>query len=186
MKTTPEIPDAVFRRAKSLAARRGIALREFVTEAVKEKPGDDDKATESRGWRLSATCGVCGKSRPKSTARSKKNSGTSSRGQAVILDMNGLYASSLPSPCSWRSALAGGRGVLFAGACAGSSVRLGDGGLRQQVVQRSSHRHLRLKDAPEVARGGDCNFVHRQRFLQSRSIDATGFPVSPQGTIRSK
>lgn len=37
MKMTLEIPDAVFRRAKSVAAARGIPLREFVTEAVKEK-----------------------------------------------------------------------------------------------------------------------------------------------------
>ena len=37
MKTTLEIPDAVFRRAKSAAAERGIPLREFVTEAVKDK-----------------------------------------------------------------------------------------------------------------------------------------------------
>ena len=35
MKTTLEIPDAIFRRAKSVAAERGIPLREFVTEAVK-------------------------------------------------------------------------------------------------------------------------------------------------------
>lgn len=37
MKTTLEIPDAIFRRAKSIAAEQGIPLREFVTEAVKEK-----------------------------------------------------------------------------------------------------------------------------------------------------
>ncbi|MGB6432190.1 MAG: hypothetical protein WBF06_16550 [Candidatus Acidiferrales bacterium] len=37
MKTTLEIPDPVFRRAKSAAASRGIPLREFVTEAVKDK-----------------------------------------------------------------------------------------------------------------------------------------------------
>jgi hypothetical protein len=37
MKTTLEIPDAIFRRAKSLAAQRGIALRVLVTEAVEEK-----------------------------------------------------------------------------------------------------------------------------------------------------
>lgn len=37
MKTTLEIPDAIFRRAKSVAAERGIPLRQFVTEAVKEK-----------------------------------------------------------------------------------------------------------------------------------------------------
>jgi hypothetical protein len=37
MKTTLEIPDDVFRRAKSAAAERGIPLRELVTEAVKDK-----------------------------------------------------------------------------------------------------------------------------------------------------
>ncbi|MCL2661501.1 MAG: hypothetical protein FWD64_13415, partial [Acidobacteriaceae bacterium] len=37
MKTTLEIPDAIFRRAKSAAARRGIPLRVFVTEAVNDK-----------------------------------------------------------------------------------------------------------------------------------------------------
>lgn len=37
MKTTLEIPDPIFRRAKSIAAQRGIALRAFVTEAVEEK-----------------------------------------------------------------------------------------------------------------------------------------------------
>ena len=37
MKTTLEIPDFLFRRAKSLAAERGISLRQFVTEAVQEK-----------------------------------------------------------------------------------------------------------------------------------------------------
>ncbi len=46
MKTTLEIPDAVFRRAKSVAARRGIALREFVTEAVKDKLAHSDKAAD--------------------------------------------------------------------------------------------------------------------------------------------
>ena len=37
MKTTLEIPDALFRRAKSAAAERGIPLRVFVTEAVRDK-----------------------------------------------------------------------------------------------------------------------------------------------------
>jgi hypothetical protein len=37
MKTTLEIPDAVFHRAKAKAAECGIPLRQFVTEAVKEK-----------------------------------------------------------------------------------------------------------------------------------------------------
>lgn len=46
MKTTLEIPDPIFRRAKSLAAQRGIPLREFVTEAVKEKLADNGKPTD--------------------------------------------------------------------------------------------------------------------------------------------
>ena len=37
MKTTLEIPDAVFRKAKAKAAECGIPLRQFVTEAVVEK-----------------------------------------------------------------------------------------------------------------------------------------------------
>jgi len=46
MKTTLEIPDAVFRRAKSAAAERGIPLREFVTEAVRAKLVAETKAVE--------------------------------------------------------------------------------------------------------------------------------------------
>lgn len=46
MKTTLEIPDTIFRRAKSAAAERGIAFREFVTEAVKEKLADTRKDGE--------------------------------------------------------------------------------------------------------------------------------------------
>ena len=49
MKTTLEIPDAIFRRAKSVAASRGIPLREFVTEAVKDKLDTLPKAGE-RPW----------------------------------------------------------------------------------------------------------------------------------------
>ena len=49
MKTTLEIPDAIFRRAKSAAAERGIALREFVTEAVKDKLAANAKVAE-RPW----------------------------------------------------------------------------------------------------------------------------------------
>lgn len=47
MKTTLEIPDTIFRRAKSVAAGRGIPLREFVTEAVREKLVAEAKATET-------------------------------------------------------------------------------------------------------------------------------------------
>ena len=37
MKTTLEIPDVLFRKAKSKAAERGQSLKEFVSEALHEK-----------------------------------------------------------------------------------------------------------------------------------------------------
>lgn len=48
MKTTLEIPDAIFRLAKSVAAERGIPLRELVTEAVKDKLADIRKDGDKR------------------------------------------------------------------------------------------------------------------------------------------
>lgn len=50
MKTTLEIPDALFRRAKATAAERGQSLKELVTEAIQEK--------------LSANAEVSGNSEP--------------------------------------------------------------------------------------------------------------------------
>jgi hypothetical protein len=46
MKTTLEIPDAIFRRAKSLAAARGIPFRQLVTEAVQDKLKAPSTSTE--------------------------------------------------------------------------------------------------------------------------------------------
>jgi len=37
MKTTLEIPDQIFRKAKATSAALGIPLREYVTQAVQEK-----------------------------------------------------------------------------------------------------------------------------------------------------
>lgn len=53
MKTTLEIPDPIFRRAKSVAAQRGIALRAFVTEAVEEKLAAASQ-TEEKPWLMLA------------------------------------------------------------------------------------------------------------------------------------
>ena len=52
MKTTLEIPDPIFRRAKSEAAARGIPFREFVTEAVKDKLAAAKKPTEKPWLKL--------------------------------------------------------------------------------------------------------------------------------------
>jgi hypothetical protein len=48
MKTTLEIPDALFRRAKSVAAQRGIPFRELVSEALGEKL--TARGAEERPW----------------------------------------------------------------------------------------------------------------------------------------
>ncbi len=47
MKTTLEISNALFRRAKSAAAERGVPLRELVSEALAEKLCGK---TEERRW----------------------------------------------------------------------------------------------------------------------------------------
>ena len=52
MKTTLEIPDPIFRRAKVVAAQRGIALRAFVTEAVEEKLAAASQTQEKPWLRL--------------------------------------------------------------------------------------------------------------------------------------
>ena len=46
MKTTLELPDAVFREAKATAARQGRPLKEFVEEALREKLGGTGAALE--------------------------------------------------------------------------------------------------------------------------------------------
>ncbi len=48
MKTTLEIPDTLFRRAKSAAAERGIPLRALVSEALADKLRNDNGS--SKPW----------------------------------------------------------------------------------------------------------------------------------------
>jgi hypothetical protein len=48
MKTTLEIPDAIFRRAKSVAAERGIPLRVLISEALADKLRSDNGS--SKPW----------------------------------------------------------------------------------------------------------------------------------------
>jgi predicted DNA binding CopG/RHH family protein len=52
VKTTLEIPDAIFRRAKAKAAQRGVPLRQFVSEAVAEKLGTQSLAREKARMKL--------------------------------------------------------------------------------------------------------------------------------------
>ena len=52
MKTTLEISDELFRKAKATAARRGQTLKQLVTEALREKlsPGASGKSKASPEW----------------------------------------------------------------------------------------------------------------------------------------
>jgi hypothetical protein len=49
VKTTLEIPDPTFRKAKATASALGIPLREFVTQAVKEKLSGGNQ-TKRKAW----------------------------------------------------------------------------------------------------------------------------------------
>src|ERR1035438_4435920 len=79
MKTTLEILDALFQRAKSAAAEQGIPFRELVSEALAESCAFRDAKT-SRGSKRSANFVVCAKSRPASAAQSNKSSAASNHG----------------------------------------------------------------------------------------------------------
>ena len=51
MKTTLEIPEPLFRKAKATAAERGVTLREFVNEALREKLSSDARTgTGEPAW----------------------------------------------------------------------------------------------------------------------------------------
>ena len=50
MKTTLEIPDALFRKIKATAALDGKSLKDFVTDAVKEKLAQPARSRKE-GWR---------------------------------------------------------------------------------------------------------------------------------------
>ena len=50
MKTTLEIPDPTFRKAKATAGALGIPLREFVTQAVEEKLSLGNQRQSKKPW----------------------------------------------------------------------------------------------------------------------------------------
>jgi len=53
MKTTVEIPDALFRKAKATAAERGQSLKDLVTEALQDKLAGNragKRATAEPAW----------------------------------------------------------------------------------------------------------------------------------------
>jgi hypothetical protein len=52
VKTTLEIPDRIVRQAKVRAAKQGIPLRQYVTQAVADKLAADDRASEKPWTKL--------------------------------------------------------------------------------------------------------------------------------------
>lgn len=50
MKTTLEIPDKIFRRAKSKAAEQGVPLRQFVSDAVEERLKRLSPSSQEKPW----------------------------------------------------------------------------------------------------------------------------------------
>jgi hypothetical protein len=50
MKTTLELPDQLFRKAKATAAERGQSLKEFVTEALRDKLLPGRGRTDEPEW----------------------------------------------------------------------------------------------------------------------------------------
>lgn len=50
MKTTVEIPDSTFRRVKTLAAARGISLKQFFTEALDDKLASGSRKASQPPW----------------------------------------------------------------------------------------------------------------------------------------
>jgi hypothetical protein len=50
MKTTLELPDQLFRKAKATAAERGQSLKDFVTEALRDKLNDAPASAAEPPW----------------------------------------------------------------------------------------------------------------------------------------
>jgi len=47
MKTTVEIPDTTFRRAKTMAAAKGMKVQELLAEAIEDKVSNGGKASKA-------------------------------------------------------------------------------------------------------------------------------------------
>jgi hypothetical protein len=50
MKTTLELPDALFRETKAFAARKGLSLRQVVVEALARQIRAEQERPEAKPW----------------------------------------------------------------------------------------------------------------------------------------
>jgi hypothetical protein len=68
MKTTLEIPDAIYRQIKASAALKGQSVRAFFLDAIHDKlAAEREQTRENSGWRS-----VFGKANADDTARAQK------------------------------------------------------------------------------------------------------------------
>ena len=56
MKTTLDLPDELFREVKATAARRGVLMKQFITEALTEKLAAPAPNPEPKPWMKFAGC----------------------------------------------------------------------------------------------------------------------------------
>jgi len=56
MKTTLELPDDLFREVKSTAARRGMLMKQFIAEALREKLSSSASASHPKPWMQFSGC----------------------------------------------------------------------------------------------------------------------------------
>jgi hypothetical protein len=56
MKTTLELPEALFRQVKATAAQQGLLMKEFIAEALEEKLRQPRGASTPKPWMAFAGC----------------------------------------------------------------------------------------------------------------------------------
>jgi len=56
MKTTLDLPDALFREVKATAARRGMLMKQFITEALQEKLAAQHPSPDPKPWMKFSGC----------------------------------------------------------------------------------------------------------------------------------
>jgi hypothetical protein len=56
VKTTLDLPDELFREVKSTAAKRGVLMKEFITEALTEKLALSVEKPDPKPWMALAGC----------------------------------------------------------------------------------------------------------------------------------
>lgn len=99
MKTTIEIPDDLFRRTKATAALRGESLRDFITDALRDRLDlQASQAADLPGWR--SVFGCASREQVEAVRRRDRRRVRADRPTrlGVILDTNAVSALFLGDP----------------------------------------------------------------------------------------